>query len=160
MSIINYVTNSGFESGTTGWATSGTVSLNTTYSNTGTNSVQIAGGTSGSYIYKLVSVPDSNSFELMVALSKNGSGLGPSVIIGVFYFTPSLVFTNTGLVATIPSRLPDGTANNWKTAYFNVDPAFSGGTIAQIFIMTSSLANSVDLFVDDVQLLNAALDLG
>lgn len=160
MSIVNYVTNSGFESGLTGWVTSGTVSLNTTYSQTGSNSAQVAGGTSGSYIYKLVSVPDSNSFELMIALSKNGSGLGPSVAIGVYYFTTGLVYQNTGLVATVPSRLPDGTANNWKTAYFNVAPAFSGATVAQIFIMNNSLANSVDLFVDDVQLLNSALDLG
>lgn len=66
MSIINYVTNSGFESGLTGWTTSWTVGLNSTYSHTGSNSAQVAGGTSGSYIYKLVSVPDSNSFQLMV----------------------------------------------------------------------------------------------
>ncbi|WP_336772550.1 NTTRR-F1 domain [Paenibacillus sp. MMO-58] len=160
MSIVNYVTNSGFESGLTGWVTSGTVTLNSSYSQTGSNSAQIAGGTAGSYIYKLVNVPDSNSFELMVSLSKNGSGLGPSVFIGVFYFTPGLVYQNTGLIATVPSRLPDGTANNWKTAYFNVEPAFSGATVAQIFIMNSLLASSVDLFVDDVQLLNTALDLG
>ncbi|NIK68621.1 NTTRR-F1 domain [Paenibacillus sp. BK720] len=155
MSIINYVANSGFESGLTGWVTSGTVTLNSTYSQTGSNSAQVAGGTSGSYIYKLVSVPDSNNFELMVSLSKNGSGLGPSVIIGVFYFTTGLVYQNTGLLATIPSRLPDGTANNWKAAYFNVEPAFPGATVAQIFITTGLLANSADLLVDDVQLLNS-----
>ncbi|MBM7568870.1 NTTRR-F1 domain [Paenibacillus sacheonensis] len=159
MSIVNYVTNSGFESGLTGWTYSG-ATLNTTYSHTGSNSAQVAAGTSGSYIYKFVSVPDSNSFELMVALSKNGTGLGPSVIVCVFYYTTGFVYQNTGLIAAIPSRLPDGTANNWKTAYFNVEPAFSGATMAQIFIMNNSLANSVDLFVDDVQLLNAALDLG
>lgn len=159
MSIINYVTNSGFESGLTGWTYSG-ATLNTTYSQTGSNSAQIAAGTSGSYITKFFTVPDSNSFELMVALSKNGSGLGPSVLIYVVYYSTGMVYQNTGLVATVPSRLPDGTLNNWKTAYFNVAPAFPGATMAQILITNLSLSGSVDLFVDDVQLLNAALDLG
>ncbi|UPO89955.1 NTTRR-F1 domain [Niallia sp. Man26] len=109
MSLLNLITNSGFETGNlNGWVFPENSTVTNQYSHSGTYSALLEQGIEPAYIGKFVPAGTGENLELIVSLAKDSNLQSPAVLIQVFFFGQNFELIGTGLSTYLPAnRLPN-----------------------------------------------------
>ncbi|MGG4412286.1 NTTRR-F1 domain, partial [Niallia taxi] len=157
MSLLNLISNGGFETGNlNGWITSSNATTTNQFSNSGTYSALLPQGTETSYIGQFVPASPGDALELNLSLARPGSLPAPAVLIQIFFFNASFQQLGTGLSTFIPAnRLPNAQNSTWQSINLTTVVAPPGTTQAYLLINLIPLQGGSGVLVDDVSLLTA-----
>ncbi|MCQ6329952.1 NTTRR-F1 domain [Bacillus cereus] len=150
----NIIQNSSFETGTLPpWIGSNAVVTNLC-SHTGFFSARLTGGNVTSYIAQFVPVTAGSTFEFFVSLAKVGVGIAAPVQLQVIFLDSLFNSLGNGLFINIlVDGLPTCDADTWLTVYQVVTAAPVGTTQAFVLINSLPQVGTVDLLIDDVELI-------
>ncbi|PFT70861.1 collagen-like protein, partial [Bacillus thuringiensis] len=150
----NIIQNSSFETGTLPpWVGSNAVVTNLC-SHTGSFSARLTGGNVTSYIAQFVPVTAGSTFEFFVSLAKVGVGIAAPVQLQVIFLDSLFNSLGNGLFINIlVDGLPTCDADTWLTVYQAVTAAPVGTTQAFVLINSLPQVGTVDLLIDDVELI-------
>ena len=162
MSLLNLITNGGFETGNlNGWVTGSNSTTTNVNSHSGTYAALLQQGIIPSYIGQFVPAATGDTLELILSLARPNSLQAPAVLIQVFFFGQNLQLLGTGASNFIPpNRLPNAQISTWKEIYLTTGTAPAGTTQAYLLINVIPLEGASDVLVDDVALLSATGIIG
>ncbi|SEG65321.1 NTTRR-F1 domain, partial [Paenibacillus sp. UNC499MF] len=153
----NLIQNGSFELGTMeSWGAYNAVATSTN-PKVGAYACLMTGGTVGAGIVQAVFALPGESYSLSASFAKTGSGTSPQVNVTLAYYDSSYLFISNGIARTIQQgTLPDVSTGSWKMLYEVTDPVPANAAYASFLVTLSPLANSSNVLVDEVVVMNAS----
>ncbi|WP_082234619.1 NTTRR-F1 domain [Halobacillus massiliensis] len=152
MTIINRITNGGFETGTLAPWMSLNASVTSAASHTGTSSALLSPASSTALLYQTFSISEGENFEFLASLARTNRNPSPQLLITLTYYNENLNPLATGLTINIPwDRL--SAVGEWLEVYGTSSPAPAGTAIGVLLIQKLPRSGGSSVYVDDVALL-------
>ncbi|WP_082232927.1 NTTRR-F1 domain [Halobacillus massiliensis] len=152
MTIINRISNGGFETGILApWITLN-ASATSTSSHTGTSSALLSPPSSTAILYQVFSVSEGENFEFLASLARTNGNPSPQLLITLTYYNENFNPLATGLTINIPGdRL--SAVGEWLEVYGTSSPAPAGTASGVLLIQKLPRSGGSNVYVDDVALL-------